>query len=228
MATKYPPQISISEAVRVVKEIYYKHNSKDISIDLMPEILKISPKSSYFPASITALQKFGLVEKRPNEILELTNLSMQIIEPLGDDEREQSISKLLRNDEVLSSLIDKYPNLTLPSEEQLKLTLIKNFNIPRETVSKWHQFVIDSFKEFHKNRSQNDSIISSFPEKIEMSNQIESKNKADLEIGKNKYQNFELPSGKKFSFSIDDGYNLEDIEFILDFFELKKKRMVKN
>lgn len=41
-------------------------------------------------------------------------------------------------------------------------------------------------------------------------------------------QNFELPSGKKFSFSLEDGHTADDLEFIIDFLELKKKRISKD
>src|ERR1035437_4562638 len=130
MANKYPPQLPISEAIRVIKEMYSTHKSKEVSLDLMPDILKVTSKSSYFPLSIIALQKFGLVEKRPHDIIELTDLAMQIINPIGDEDKEAKFS-LFRKDEVLTALIDKYPNGILPSEEQLKQTLMKAFSIPR-------------------------------------------------------------------------------------------------
>ena len=225
MTTKYPPQLSVGEAVRVIKEMYSTHKGKDVSIDLMPEILRISRKSSYFPACIATLQKFGLVEKRPHSILELTDLAMQIIEPIGNEDEEAKFN-LFRKDEVLSALLDKYPNGKLPSEEQLKQTLMKTFGVPRDTVSRWFQFVLESFRELPTNHNRKDDNVAPIGGNV-VSNIKEIFSPQVVKPISSDFQNIQLPSGKSFSFSLEDGYDLDDLEFITDFFELKKKRVKK-
>lgn len=222
MATKYPPQLSIGEAIRVIKEMYITHKSKEVSLDLMQDILNISQKSSYFPKSISTLQKFGLVTRRPHGIIELTDPAMQIIEPIGDEDIETKLN-LFRKDDVLSALLDKYPNGVLPSEEQLQQTLMKTFNIPRDTVKRWYQFVIESFRELPKEETNKDNLLQSASPKI----------KADISLGGNadmkfsRYQNIRLPSGIDFSFHIEDGYDLRDLNFITNFIDLIKKEFEK-
>ena len=214
MATKYPPQLSVAESIRAIKEMYATHKSKEVSLDLMPAILKVSPKSSYFPMAILALQKFGLIEKRPNDLIELTESAMQIINPIGDDDRV-AIINLFAKEEVLSILIDKYPNGILPSEERLQQILMKTFEIPRDTVKKWYRYVIDSLREFPFNRA-----VTAPKEDIPITNNSQTKIKED-------YQNFNLPSGKKFSFYLGENYTLKDLNFITNFFELLKKGIEK-
>lgn len=214
MTTKYPPKLSFSEAIRVIKEIYNIHKSDEISLDLMPEIVKAKRNSSNFPDKIVALQRFGLVDKKPNEILKLTNLALQIVNPIGNEDIEAKLNAI-KNDELLSTLIEKYPNKTLPSPEQTKQTLIKSFNVPRETVDKWYQYVIDSFREIS---------IKKTDLRISGSADIEFKpSPATITVT----QNIILPSGKKFTFALEDGLTQDDLEFITDFFELKKKRLGK-
>ena len=218
MITKYPPQASLSESVRIIKDVFKTHKSKEISIDLLPEIFKIKQRSSNFPATITALTRFGFVEKRPNEILKLTDLAMKIIRPIGENEDIEAKLEAARKDEVLASFTDKYPNYTLPSPDQTKQTLIKLFGINRDTVDKWYQFVFDSFKELGVKRNiivgENIAITDSEPL---------IKSSRPRIITEEGFQNFVLPGGKKFSFSLEDGLTLDDLDFITDFFELKKK-----
>ena len=40
MPTKYPPRLSLDEAIKVIKMMYAEHQSREVSIDLMPEILQ--------------------------------------------------------------------------------------------------------------------------------------------------------------------------------------------
>jgi hypothetical protein len=212
MATKYPPRLSLDESVRVIKDIYNTHKSKEISEDLMPQILKTAQTSSFFVEKINALQKFGFVEKKPNKVLELTDLAMKIVTPIGDEDVEAK-NIAFQKEDVLAGLLEKYPNGNLPSTEQLQQTLMKSFNIPRETVKKWSQFVIDSFKEISFN---NASTLNTEPTQI-----VAKTNPSTFTAT----QNLVLPSGKKFSFSLEDGLTLDDLDFITDFFELKKKRL---
>jgi len=221
MATKYPPQLSLSEAIRVIKEIYSKHKTTEISFDLLPEIFKVSKGSSYFPAKIVALERFGLANRKPNDVLELTKLAMQIIDPIGDEDIEAKEVVFLK-DEVLASLLEKYPNGNLPSTAQLKLTLHKSYGIPKDTLGRWYQFVIDSFRELTTQHSR-DVFVS---ESAIGSDSVKTASIPTVATPKG-FQNFELPSGKKFSFSLEDGHTFDDLEFITDFFELKKKRVSK-
>jgi hypothetical protein len=161
MATKYPPQVSLNEAIRIVKDIYRIHKSTEISEDLLPEIFNVSSRSSYFRKTIVALDKFGLVDRLPNDILRLTNLAMQIIKPFGNEDKEAKIT-IAKNDDILAALMEKYPNYVLPSPEQTQQTLIKLFDIDRETVEKWYLFIVDSFKELKS--SHNSMVENSVPQ----------------------------------------------------------------
>lgn len=151
MATKYPPALSFSEALVVIKDMFQQHGM-ETSMALMPKILEISPNSSYLPRKTSALQGFGLVEKTESDDLVLTELAQKILKPIGNEGNEARLDAFRRVD-VLADLLEKYTDGKLPSADQLQQSLMKNYKIPRETVKAWYDFVIDSFREISPNSS---------------------------------------------------------------------------
>jgi len=223
MTNKYPLSLSTREACKVVKDIYSIHKSREIATDLMPEILGVKLTSSNFPAKIIALVKYGLIEKKPNKLLSITELGMKIAHPFGDEIHEAKL-KIFRKDEVLKNLLERYPNAVLPSPEQLKATLRNEFKIDIKTIELWYMFIQDSFEDIKESLK----LDSGTPGEVKnITSNIDAKSRTSANLTINNFQKFELPSGKNFYFQLDEGYSLEDLEFITDFFELKKKR-VKN
>src|SRR4030067_2287651 len=215
MATKYPPQVSLSEAVRIVKDTFKAHKSIEVSEDLLPPIFKVKQRSSNFPASIVALNRFGLIDKLPKGIIRLTDLAMQIIKPFDNEDYKAKLTAA-KNYDILSSLIEKYPNFVLPPPEQTQHTLVKLFNIDRNTVGKWYKFVVESFSEL----STKSNLVISNVENVSEEKNLQSP-QAVVTKG---FQSFDLPSGKKFSFTLEDGITADDLDFIIEFLALKKKR----
>jgi hypothetical protein len=210
MPTKYPPALAVNEAIFVVEDMYKKHQSREVAIDLMPEIVGVKPSSSNFPASISALQKFGLVKKLDKDILELTDLAMQIINPIGDEKSEAIISIFEKTD-VLSDLYHKFGKTSLPSPEQLKQSLLKSYGVERDTVEKWYGFVVDSFKAL---KLVEKSLATTSGEQPTQKVQTQPVNTQLFKIP--------MPSGKTFEFRLEDGHTAEDLDYVIGFFELMK------
>ncbi len=211
MPTKHPPALPINEAISVVKDMYSKHGGTEVAIDLMPEILGVKPSSSYVPAQIGALQKFGLVRKADKDMLELTDLAMQIIKPVGD-EKDRAIISIFEKIEVLSELYQKFGKTTLPSQEQLKQSLMKNFEIGRDTVDKWYEFIVQSFKAL--NLVDKNALTGSSLDTL-----TETVNKQS--IGKNRLS-LPISDGKVFEYVLPSGYTAQDLDIISRFFEFLK------
>lgn len=144
MATKYPPALTFSEALTVIRDMFQQHG-KETSMELMPKILGISPSSSYLPRKTSALQGFGLVQKTESADLALTDLAERILKPIGNEAEEAKLESFRKID-VLSDLLGKYGDGKLPSADQLQQSLMKSYQIPRDTVKVWYDFVVDSFR----------------------------------------------------------------------------------
>lgn len=227
--TKFPPALSLSEAVRVIGEMYSQHKSREVSLNLMPDILGVKEKSSNFPAKIAALQKFGLIERQPNDQLYLTDRAMMIINPVVPQEMEQALFQAANEIDVLGDLTLKHNTYQLPSQDQLKQYLMKSFGIKRENVNRWCDFIVESFRELArhvpKQGNQKETIDSG--ESKEWLAQANATLDARTSM-KQHYQNFLLPTGNKFEFSLPDNVTTEDLDFVIGFFELKKKTINKD
>jgi hypothetical protein len=60
----------------------------------MPTILNTKQASSFFEDKVDALQKFGFIEKRPNDLLYLTDLAMQIIDPVSGEDHPEEVPQM--------------------------------------------------------------------------------------------------------------------------------------
>jgi hypothetical protein len=209
--TKYPPRLNLQEAIAVIKSMYREHKSREVSIDLMPTILTTKRESSFFDDKISALKKFGFVDRLPNDILYLTDVAMQIIMPVGSEDVEAKIQAFKKID-VLNDLFSKYPNGKLPSADQLKQNLYKVYQVPKEKLNLWYDFVLGSFRAIAELSEQAPSPL--MPSE-----------RQNLYISQ-KQEVINLPSGKVFSFSLEAGYTENDLDFIIGFLELKKKNVI--
>jgi hypothetical protein len=210
MATKYPPALDVNEAITVIEKMYSKHNGNEVAVDLMPEILGVKSRSSYFPMKISALQKYGLVRKSHEEMLIMTELAMQIVNSLGEKERTNGILSLFENTDVLSDFYTKYGKTNLPSPEQVKAALNKSYGIDRNYVNRWYDYIVDSFKALNLIGKTKSPLTPSEEPNFYLNKQQEV---------------ISLPSGKMFSFSLELGYTENDLDFIIGFLELKKKNV---
>lgn len=220
MVTKYPPQLNLSEALAVVKEMYARHNAREISVDLMPEILKTKKNSSFFPAKISALQKFGLLQKQPNGLLFVTDEAMKIVHPIGDGESFDARLTAFGKVDILSDLLLKYPNGKLPSAEALQQNLMKTFGIDRSNVKAWYEFVVDSFRAIPELSSK-----TVYPAPVPF--QEEGSLPPAKSLAKSISQSglpfrIPLPSGKTFEYSLEEGLTQGDLDFLKTFFDLLK------
>lgn len=215
--TKYPPRLSLIEAINVIKKMYQEHSTGEVNISFMPEILNTKKNSSFFFDKISALTKFGLVIKS-GDILKLTELAMRIIEPIGD-EAGRSKFEAFNKIELLSDLLKKFPSGILPPEGQLQLILKDDFHLPKERLKDWYYFVINSFGAIL------DMIVKPTQKFVNLANpNVESQ----FNTGNAESHTIKLPDSKgTFGYSLEDNFTVKDLEFLKDFFELMIKNIKK-
>ncbi|MGA3287507.1 MAG: hypothetical protein ABSD46_08770 [Bacteroidota bacterium] len=222
MPTKYPPALDLNDAIRIIKDIYVIHANQRFNMDsLDPKLLNTSKNSSYFPRRIAALQTFGLLNKQ-GEHIQLTDLAVQIVNPVAGEDVE-AIHKAFDKVDVLQELLGRYPNAKLPPEsDTLKQVLLKSLGIDRDGVTYWYEFVVNSFKAISPKSHFSLTLRDDVKQPSE-----ETKNVSTILQAHGLMQNFELPSGNKFEFSLPTNITIDDLDFIIGFLELKKKNVAK-
>ncbi len=212
MSTKYPPLLDFNKAVQTIKSIYDIHAGDRFNLNLLVDILETTKDSSNFPGRTSALIKFELLD-RENETVQLTPLAIQIAHPVAGEDVDAKITAFKKVD-VLDDLLRRYPNAKLPTDaNQLKKVLLNSLNIHRDTVEKWYDFVINSFRAI----SGFTNIPSTHPE-------IQKAIPSQPDIVKTDSFRIPLTSGKAFEFSMPNDMNNDDLDFVISFFELRKKK----
>jgi len=209
MPTKYPPAWPLNQAIRAAKAIYEVHSNETFNTDHLVEYLETTKTSSYFVRRIAALQGFGLLDKVSDDTVRLTDLAIQIVNPVAGEDAEARL-KAFRRVDVLSDLLPRYPNAKLPVEaEVLKSVLLKSIGIERDTIKPWYDFVVDSFKAISGATGRAQEEV---PQET-----VQERPKSEPEM---KTSTVFLPSGKKFSFSVEAGYTPEDMAFVQNLLNL--------
>lgn len=206
MPTKFPPAWSLNQCVKTIQEIYRIHSDERFNSELLVEFLDTTKTSSNFNRRTSALQGFGLLTKT-DETVQLTELAVQIVNPVAGEDKEARLTAFRKID-VLSELLPRYPNGKLPQEpDTVKAVLHKSLNVERDTVQQWYDFVVDSFKAIYLS---GDSISN-----IQMQEKIaKSHNESQASYPEMRTSTVFLPSGKRFSFSVETGYTPEDMAFV--------------
>ncbi len=218
MPTKYPPAWGLNQAVKAIKDIYEIHSKERFNNELLVELLQTTKTSSNFNRRALALQGFGLLN-RSEETVQLTDLAVQIVKPVAGEDGEAKLTAFRKID-VLADLITRYPNAKLPSDPNiLKSVLLQSIGIQRDTIKEWYDFVIDSFKAISRVTEQ----ITDEPVKKDETEKLPKK--PEDQVGM-KTSTVWLPSGRKFEFSVEEGYTSEDMEFVLNLLNLFKSSIM--
>jgi hypothetical protein len=139
---KWPPYLNANKAFGVIEQIYTNFG-KAVNIELLPKFLDTSRKSSYFSKRLAALQTFGLGIIQ-DEILTLSPLALAIVTPVNMKEKRAAKIETLNNVEILKILRNKFPNENLPDKVHLRNILLREFDVPNESVDEWVRFIVES------------------------------------------------------------------------------------
>jgi hypothetical protein len=229
------PVLSLEEVIELTKSAGTKAGDTN-SLDILSRLTGNSMSSSNFSQKMATLKNYG-VFTFDKSLYSLTALGKRIAYPASFEEQAKDIIEVFSNQEYLKKIWDTYKGKILPQKEFLANAIVGAIGIPSELKFEWADYFINAakFSGLLEERGSNSyqvlsGYVSGFiPFNKETEQLPEMKNEQDLSIIKtipqHTYQNFELPSGKKFYFHLDEGFNVDDLEFIMDFFELKKKRI---
>ncbi|MDQ7815982.1 MAG: hypothetical protein RDU14_03090 [Melioribacteraceae bacterium] len=233
------PFLSFEDVIELTKSAGTK--AEDInSLDVLSRLTGNSISSSNFNQKIATLKNYGVFTFDKTSY-SLTGLGKRIANPDSFESQANDIIEVFANQENLKKIWDSYKGKLLPQKEYLANAIVGILGIPPALKLNWAEYFINALKYaglLEERGAGSYQVLSGYVSGFVPSDNKETDSLPDIKqdqvikvINKSlpqiTYQNFELPSGKKFYFHLDEGYGLDDLEFITDFFELKKKR-VKN
>ena len=146
LKTKYPPPLTIDESIKIIREISENYGSEPVSLDLFPQILNTSRKSSFFERKIATLRKYGLIEYMDNNRINISLLGLQIIKPTELGESEKAIKQSVLKIDLIDELLKRYPSGNLPDDETFSNILLREYNIPPKNIKGWILYISLSFR----------------------------------------------------------------------------------
>ncbi len=128
------PQVSLREALERVREVYYKEGRHKADKEVVAKDLGYSGINGASLGMIAALKHYGLLESA-GDGLRVSDDAVAIIElPRNDPQRAEAIRRAAFAPKLFAELDDMYGS-KLPSDENLRLTLIKRGFNPNAAAS---------------------------------------------------------------------------------------------
>ena len=124
----YPP-LSLREAVDRVERLYNEIGAHPTSREVVAKGLGYSGISGASATTIGALNKFGLIEGRGDEI-RVSDRAMAILHPHTPEERITALKEAAMEPELFREIGERFPGKP-PSDDLLKNYLIRNKFLPQ-------------------------------------------------------------------------------------------------
>ncbi|HCE95586.1 MAG TPA: hypothetical protein DER04_02315 [Holosporales bacterium] len=138
------PNIGIDEAIRVVSTLIEKLNGEVKNLDAFASMVGHTAKSGAFLVKLGDLRKYALLEPRGG--VKATSLAKTIVHPLNEQEKQESINKMIMNVELWRLLYQKIGK-NYPTDEQFWSYIMEVTNCERNEAIKEADKIRKKYKE---------------------------------------------------------------------------------
>lgn len=134
------PALSLPEAISRVKTVYEKEQHLAAPKNVIAKHLGYSSISGPSLTTLSALNKYGLIEEAGKDKIRVSQLAVSILHPSNADEKANAIREAAFKPELFAEISSEWGGQT-PSDENLKSYLLKK-NFALEATKR----VIESYK----------------------------------------------------------------------------------
>jgi hypothetical protein len=138
------PAYDMNEAIKVTR-IIDTQGAGTLSEPLLAMALGLSAKSSGFALRIGTAKQFGLIERKGDNLC-ITELAKGVFRPVGEDEKKASLARSFYNVELFKAVVDRFKGVPLPSDNDLRNLLEREFGVKRDRVGQAFSTLINSAK----------------------------------------------------------------------------------
>ncbi len=127
----YPPRgMDIEEAIRLAKILY--DNGKKLKIETFAQLIEMSEKGGAFKTKVNNLIKYGLIEKKDNEVL-TTDLTKNIINAYDEEEKQVLTFKAFTTMPLFHKIFEKFKDTGIEFKNLEKI-LIREFDVNEKSA----------------------------------------------------------------------------------------------
>ncbi|MDX2063092.1 MAG: hypothetical protein SFY70_08535 [Bacteroidia bacterium] len=237
------PQYSFEDVLDIAKAFFEKLSGKSSAPADVAEAASISSRSSTFRYKFGALKAYGLTTGGYNaDVIELTELALNIFAPTSEsaDSKNKSILEAILKPKTPSLIYNKFNNAKLPPRQILENQLVRDYNIPKDSVGDCYDIIIGNgiYAGILK-KVNDDYLVNISPTAQESSDEIkdfapasisaveENNNRSDLVKPKASSEKFDFNSNLQVNIEIHISHELSN-EQIEKVFEAMGKHLFRN
>jgi hypothetical protein len=130
------PQFGLEESLTLARSIAENNGCKPYSRLSLADSIERSPESSAFRGLIISSAAYGLTEgiyQAPQ--IKLTELGLSIVAPKTEEERRRALVQAALNVTLFKKLYEHFDQHKIPSHENFKNTLIRDYNLDANLVA---------------------------------------------------------------------------------------------
>jgi hypothetical protein len=125
------PAISLPDAIEKARAIYNVEFTNAADPEVMIKDMGYTTKNGASLGVLSALKKYGLLDSVEGNRFKLSQIAFEVLEfPKASEDRKAGIETMYENISLFNELDEMYPD-KIPSEENLRVTLIKKHFNPK-------------------------------------------------------------------------------------------------
>jgi hypothetical protein len=137
-----PPFLGLTEAIRLVQEIYAQGGGT-ANYNLLSRIFDNSPSSSSFTKKLSWLKAYGLITETSKGTVSLSDTGTMIAAPQSPEVAANAKKDAFLRIDVYNRIFQRHKGKLLPADEFLRNIIEQDSAIPKQLSDLW----MDSFKD---------------------------------------------------------------------------------
>lgn len=136
------PARSLKTGVDQIKQIYSKDRNNWTTDEIAVKHMGYAGLNGNSRVILSSLKKFGLLEGKGSRV-RVSDLAIRMIHPKDAAEEAEAIREAFLSPAIFQSILEEYPNWSLPSDATLKSKLIRDYKFLPEAAAS----LIDTLKD---------------------------------------------------------------------------------
>lgn len=119
------PLIGLKESLDKASSVHKAEGQNPVPREALAKLMGFGGLNGRSDKVISAVSKYGLLEKVKDGDLRISDLAVQILFPVDEDEKTAAIKKAATQPTLFADILENWSSGPLPSDESLKVYLVR-------------------------------------------------------------------------------------------------------